>query len=127
MKVLLLNPQYLSPDEMKGRYVRYRDWIETGNMYVHPFEPPLGLANLVAYLAKHGEQAGLIDLQALDMTDGELRARLKKDRPDLVGITAMTPTYPSALRLSQVRKGGPAAGEDCDGRRASDHHAGAGL
>jgi anaerobic magnesium-protoporphyrin IX monomethyl ester cyclase len=110
MKVLLLNPQYLSPDEMKGRYVRYRDWIETGNMYVHPFEPPLGLANLIAYLKKHGEKAGLIDLQALGMTDAELKARLKKSRPDLVGITAMTPTYPSALRLAKfVREALPKA------------------
>ena len=104
MKVLLLNPRYLSPEEMKGRYVKYKDWIEKGNMYVHPFEPPLGLASLVAYLGKHGVKAELIDLQALDTTDEELRAKLERDRPEIVGVTSMTTTYPSALALARFVK-----------------------
>ncbi|MGA2192345.1 MAG: radical SAM protein [Nitrospirota bacterium] len=104
MRLLLLNPRYLAPEELKKRYDKYRGWIEKGNMYVHPFEPPLGLAYLVAYLSVRGHEAKVIDLQALDMDDAELQKTLELERPEYVGITSMTPTYPSASALAKTIK-----------------------
>ena len=50
MKVLLINPAFYDKSEFKNRYSDYIDWVKGGNLYVAPFEPPLGLAYLTAYL-----------------------------------------------------------------------------
>lgn len=102
MKVLLINPAFYDKSEFKNRYSDYIDWVKGGNLYVAPFEPPLGLAYLTAYLKKHGEDVELIDMQGLMMDSTELVKRIEESRADLVGITSMTTTFPAAIKVARL-------------------------
>lgn len=73
-------------------------------MYFHPFEPPLGLAALVAYLAPKGYACELVDMPAEGLDDRYLGERLCGSAPRLIGITAMTPTLRRSLEIAALCK-----------------------
>jgi len=102
MKILLVNPAFYDESEFKNKYSEYLDWVKGGNLYVAPFEPPLGLAYLTAYLKQKGQDVELIDMQGLMMDSSELIKRIEKAKPDLVGVTAMTTTFPVALKVARL-------------------------
>lgn len=104
MDILLINPAYINPSDFNERYSHYLDLIEKGNMYLLPFEPPLGLASLAAELRLKGFSASLLDIQGERLNDAQVRDYVKKHNPSFVGITAMTTTYPSALELAKLVK-----------------------
>ncbi len=104
MKILLINPAFYDGNEFRNRFDDYIDWIKGGNLYVAPFEPPIGLAFLSAYLKEKGHEVHLLDMQGLLMDSKELTSRVAAYNPALVGITAMTPTVPEALRVAQISK-----------------------
>src|SRR6266511_4208978 len=104
MKLVLVNPAFFDGEQFKNRFEAYLDWIKGGNLYVAPFEPPLGLASLVAALEARGHDVTLVDMQGSLMDAPELQRRLAAEQPDLVGITAMTPTLPEALRVARVAR-----------------------
>lgn len=102
MKIVLVNPAFFDGEQFKNRFQDYLEWIRGGNLYVAPFEPPLGLAALAAAVKVHGHQVKLIDMQGSLMDTPELERQLVEEQPDLVGITAMTPTLPEALRVARL-------------------------
>ncbi len=104
MKLLLINPAFFNKDEFEKRYTSFNEWIKGGNLYPLAFEPPLGIASIAAYLKSKGFDASLLDMQALLMDERELADKLLKIKPDVIGITAMTTTFPSALRASKITK-----------------------
>ncbi len=104
MDLLLINPSYFAPAEMSNRRVRYDNWIRGGNMYIHPFEPPLGLGSLSAYLREKGFSVELVDMPGLEMTQEQLLGILQGKSPRFVGITAMTPTFGAAQELAHIIK-----------------------
>ncbi|HEY5974235.1 MAG TPA: radical SAM protein [Geobacteraceae bacterium] len=104
MKILLINPAFYDGTAFKNRFEDYLDWIKGGNLYVAPFEPPLGLAYLSAFLKGRGFEVSLLDMQGLLMDSEELVRKIKYYAPDLVGITAMTPTVPEALRVAELTR-----------------------
>ena len=104
MKIALINPAFYDGKEFRNRFDDYIDWIKGGNLYVAPFEPPIGLAFLSAYLKERGHEVSLIDMQGLLMDSEELATQLAAYRPDLVGVTAMTPTVPEALRVAAISR-----------------------
>ncbi|MDR2506790.1 MAG: cobalamin-dependent protein, partial [Candidatus Accumulibacter sp.] len=104
MKILLIHPAFFDNNEFSNRYKDYIDWIRGGNLYIAPFEPPLGLAYISAYAKRQGIDISVLDMQAL-MMDGEALTRcLSTEQPDVVGITAMTPTLPEALRAAKAAR-----------------------
>jgi radical SAM superfamily enzyme YgiQ (UPF0313 family) len=111
MKLVLVNPAFFDGEQFRNRFDHYLEWIKGGNLYVAPFEPPLGLASLAAALKGRGHQVTLLDMQGSVMDTPELERRLRAEKPDLVGITAMTPTLPEALRVAErARAVVPSAG-----------------
>jgi len=104
MKIVLVNPSFYDEKEFRNRFDDYIDWIKGGNLYVAPFEPPLGLAFLSAALKRHGHDVRLIDMQGMLMDSQELARSLAVEAPDLIGITAMTPTIPEALRVARIAR-----------------------
>ena len=64
-------------------------------------QPPLGLAMVAAVLEKNGDSVQILDLALLGMSDESLRIRIQQEKPDIVGITAMTPTINSALSVAK--------------------------
>ena len=104
MKILLINPAFYDGNAFKNRFEDYLDWIKGGNLYVAPFEPPLGLAYVSAFLKRCGFEVMLLDMQGLLMDSEELVRNIAAFSPDLIGITAMTPTVPEALRVSELAR-----------------------
>jgi anaerobic magnesium-protoporphyrin IX monomethyl ester cyclase len=104
MKIFLINPAFFDGNEFRNRYEDYVDWIRGGNLYVAPFEPPLGLAYLTSYIKARGHDVTLLDMQVLLMDSEALALRLAAEQPDVVGITAMTPTLPEALLVADLAR-----------------------
>jgi anaerobic magnesium-protoporphyrin IX monomethyl ester cyclase len=104
VKILLINPAFFDGKQFSNRYKNYLDWVKGGNLYVAPFEPPLGLASLHAYLRQQGYQVELIDMQGLIMDSAVLSQTITSRKPDLVGVSAMTTTLPAALKVANLTR-----------------------
>lgn len=88
MKVLLINPPYLSiygPDRgaVKSHF-------------------PLGLGYVASYLIKNGFGVSYLDPEAEGLNIASIRERLKRTAPDLVGVTSTTPTFKSAMDVASL-------------------------
>ncbi|OWT32790.1 B12-binding domain-containing radical SAM protein [Methanobrevibacter sp. 87.7] len=66
--------------------------------------PPLGMSYIAAVLEKNDYDVSIIDACALDYTLEQLSDRVKEENPDIVSISALTPTIGSALESAQVVK-----------------------
>ena len=64
----------------------------------------LGLGYLAAVLEKNQYPVDVIDCQVLKLSFDELRGELSKRKPDIVGMTASTITYKSALQIAKIAK-----------------------
>ncbi len=104
MHLVLINPSLFSPEEYKARFDKFLDWVKKGNMYVYPFEPPLGLASLKAALETGGFKVELIDQQGHTMERSILLEKLRMYRPGIVGLTCMTSTFPVVRELAAAIK-----------------------
>jgi anaerobic magnesium-protoporphyrin IX monomethyl ester cyclase len=82
MKVLLVNP-----------------WQDTK----YP-QPPLGLAMISAVLEKNGYPVKVLDASALKLTEISILNTIQREKPDIIGITAMTPTINSAIKIARQIK-----------------------
>ena len=86
MKITLVNPPYPL------------------NVHSHPAFIPLGLAYLGAVAEKEGHQVTVIDCQAEKLTTDLFRQRISKEDPDIIGITATTLLYKSAMNLINMAR-----------------------
>jgi radical SAM superfamily enzyme YgiQ (UPF0313 family) len=80
MKILLISPPLLA---------RFRSYPV----------PPLGVAHLAAAVAARHETR-IIDLNIEPRSERRLLAEIARFAPDVVGMSAATPTYPHLLRLA---------------------------
>lgn len=71
------------------------------------FWMPLGLAYIAAYLEKHSFDVKVIDANVLQI-ENEKIAQLIEKKPDIVGISAMTPVIYSAWKIAEnIKKAYP--------------------
>lgn len=95
MKVTLINVPFLDiygPDR--------------GAAHSHFF---LGIGYIASVLKKAGHKVNILDPEAEGLSEGEFADRLKELSPDIVGITSLTPTFHSALKVARtVKKSIPA-------------------
>lgn len=73
-------------------------------VFHHQRYVPIGLAYLAAVLEKNGHELSVIDCPATGMDHDKLRKKIRAFKPDLVGVTSMTPTIRSALQSARVAK-----------------------
>ncbi|MCE5202776.1 MAG: radical SAM protein [Coriobacteriales bacterium] len=66
--------------------------------------PPLGLAYVAAHLRDAGHHVELIDLNVTGFNPQRLEHTLGRLKPGLVGISALTETYPNAVRIAALVK-----------------------
>ncbi len=93
MRVLLINPILFSSQRVRSRTMK--------NNIGMSFFPPLGLCYIANILERNGIKTQIIDRNALMTKTGanfllveELtRKEMMKFRPDIVGVTATTPTF----------------------------------
>jgi anaerobic magnesium-protoporphyrin IX monomethyl ester cyclase len=86
LKVTLINPPY------------------PPNVHSHPPFIPLGLAYLGAITEQEGHEVNIIDCQAEKLTYETFRDRVSKETPDIIGVTATTLLYKSAMKLIEIAK-----------------------
>ena len=82
MKVLLINPPQLTK---------------------YP-QPPLGLAMLAAVIDEKGYSVKIVDLAALGASEDAIPQIIQNEKPDIVGVTAMTSTINSAIKVAHKVK-----------------------
>jgi radical SAM superfamily enzyme YgiQ (UPF0313 family) len=70
----------------------------------HPPLTPLGIGYLAAVLEKNQYEVDVLDSQALKLTHEEVKDEIIRRKPDIVGITATTLTYKSALQIAKISK-----------------------
>ena len=86
MKIALVNPPY------------------PPHVHSHPPFIPLGLAYLGAVAEREGHEVNVIDCQAERLTYDAFRQRISQGNPDVVGVTATTLLYKSAMQLINIAK-----------------------
>lgn len=72
--------------------------------FLHPQFPLRGLAYMAALLLKNGCDIKVMDCAGVNMNQDGLKKELGSFEPDIVGITSMTVTFPSALQTALVTK-----------------------
>ena len=88
MKVLLINPPHVNS--------KYK--------FIGLVAPPLGIAYIGAVLESGGFEVEIIDGSALEMSWTMMETEIKKASPQIVAITALTPTIDIALQTAQLAK-----------------------
>ena len=88
MRVLFIHPNYHSGGaEIAGNW------------------PPAWVAYLTGALKQAGyTDVGFIDAMTNDLSEEALRERVARDKPDVIGVTAITPAIYKAERLLQIAK-----------------------
>jgi len=66
--------------------------------------PPLGISYMAAVLEEKGYEVNIIDASALEMTWEDLEEELEGQSPQVVAITALTPTIEQAKKTAQLVK-----------------------
>ena len=92
MKIILINPPF--EDE-------YSVGSSKSIKYVLNIIPPLGLAYLAAALEKDGFSVKIID----GFVENINVSKIVSANPDIVGLTATTPTFNSAFSIAKNIKG----------------------
>lgn len=67
-------------------------------------QPPLGLAMIAAVLEEHGYKVKISDLHALGVSEEAVPRIISKETPDIVGITALTPTINASIEIAKKVK-----------------------
>ena len=88
MKVLLINP----PDTAS----KYK--------FIGLIAPPLGIGYIAAVLEENNIDVKIIDGSAIEMSWEDLEKEIQKYSPDIIGITAVTPTINQALKTAKIAK-----------------------
>lgn len=88
MKVLLVNPPHIVS--------KYK--------FIGLVAPPLGISYIAAVLEKNSIDVSIIDASAMEMGWHELVKEIERISPDIVAITALTPTIEQALETAKIAK-----------------------
>ena len=89
MKIVLINPDFDEVGEKKS----FENLVNV--------IPPLGLMYIASVLEEHDFEVKIIDCY-LEKSNIDLYKILKKESPDIVGISAATPTFGDATRIAEI-------------------------
>lgn len=90
MKILLINPPYTNFEGMK----------ESGGHMM-----PLNLAYLAAYLRERIDcKISILDAEVRGLNYEQIKRSIKKEKPDLVGLTCPTPTMSHVFKIVEMVK-----------------------
>ncbi len=95
MRVTLVNPPY-GLGELVGKS---KSMVAVMNII-----QPLGLGYIAALLERNGHDVTIEDSQCLHLDHATLIRRVKNHDPDLVGISATTPTFSSSVLTARLIK-----------------------
>jgi len=67
--------------------------------------PPLGLLYIASYLEKSGISVKAYDVRAQNLSLRNILGKIKKEKPKVVGLSAMTPSIRAAVELAKEIRG----------------------
>ena len=88
-----MNVTFINPPHYKSKY-----------KFIGVIAPPLGIGYMAAMLERNNIPVDILDASALDLTYQEIEQELLERKPDLVALTALTPTIGTALETAAVVK-----------------------
>lgn len=93
---LLISPpsEFVTQNPNKGDNVK-------NALKAHEIYPPLGLAYIAAVLRENDIMVKIIDARSMGMSGEEVVEAVKRESPDFVGISVVTPLITSALDVSK--------------------------
>jgi len=94
MKVLLINPQINSINTRLPESLNRAEGVY----------PPLGLAYIGAVLEEGGHEVSILDMPALNLSLRQINEKMLQEKPDIVGITVMSPLIRNALEIARIAK-----------------------
>lgn len=77
--------------------------VTTSNPHAH-LSPPLGLAYIASALMAAGHRVSALDLNVSGMNPLRVSGIIERERPDVVGISAMTETITNGLAVARIVK-----------------------
>lgn len=89
---------------MKILCIRNQEWDFSRSTNITGIYPPLGLAYIASVLKNANHQVSFIDNQILGLPESKLADEIKKDIPDVVLLSSMTPSWPGLIKLSKLVK-----------------------
>lgn len=92
MKIALINPPFTLKE-------CFNNFARVGSI-----QQPLGLGYIAAILERRGHDVKIIDSPALKLSLEETVRAVRKFRPDVVGLTATTPSFHRAIGLARKLK-----------------------
>lgn len=92
MKILLINPPDLGRSYGKI------------SKYVPPTAPPLGLLYIASFLEKNNYDVSVLDAYAENLNLSQTLKRIIDFKPDIIGFTAVTITFPIVKTLAKMIK-----------------------
>jgi len=63
--------------------------------------PPIGLCSLAAWVERHGHRAAIWDFYAYPEDEARFLDGLRAEKPDFVGFSVTTSSFPDAVRLAR--------------------------
>ncbi len=93
MKCLLISPPF------GNVYGSFKSILKYGFL-----NPPLGLCYLAAALKKAGHQAVILDCEAQGLNIAKILEIVRRERPDLIGVTATSPEFHNAVAVAAAIK-----------------------
>lgn len=66
--------------------------------------PPIGLCSIAAYLEKHGHKTTIYDCYAFPMQDKNILETIKEKKPDCIGFSTTTSSFPDGVRIAKIIK-----------------------
>lgn len=70
-------------------------------IHIKPAYPALGILWIAATLKQAGHEVSVVDMDADQMNGNALLEEIRNFQPQVVGFTAVTPTYYNAVQLAQ--------------------------
>lgn len=95
MKVLLINPPY------EGNI---NTWTPESTNRAIGAQPPIGIAYLASMLEKNGIAVSILDANALALDANGIKDAVRRERPSIAGITAMTLISINATSVARLVK-----------------------
>lgn len=89
MQVLLINPPII-----RDRFGRFSRLLQA--------MPCIGIAYIASILLKKGCKVEVMDYFGEELSYTDLKKRLEKKRPDMVGITTLTPSAPVVAKMCRI-------------------------
>lgn len=91
--MILMEITFINPPQTDSKY-----------KFMGVVAPPLGISYMAAVLENHGFDVKILDALALDMTWKDLENSIRKISPDIIAITALTPTINQAMKTAEIAK-----------------------